>query len=79
MLDTSYDNIGGQGLLNNNELVYSKNLNNKYLVQTILLNDLVDFLPRTNENKLYKEAILKIDIEGFEPLVKFLFNKKNYY
>lgn len=36
-------------------------------VQTVLFDDLVPYIPRTNENKVYKKAILKIDIEGFEP------------
>ncbi len=67
LLQPSGNNIGGQSLLNNQYKTYRKNYKNKYLVQTILFDDLVEVLPRTNENEAYKCAILKIDIEGFEP------------
>ena len=67
MLEPSSNNIGGQGLLNSKKKTYSKNVYNKYLVETIIFDDLVEYLPKTNENKMHKTAILKIDIEGFEP------------
>ena len=42
---------------------------NKYLVETILLDDIVDLLPKqSTTNQTYTKAILKIDIEGVEPL-----------
>jgi FkbM family methyltransferase len=70
-------NIGGQSLLDNNHLVYnSRNkshgqLNkNEYMVETILFDDLIAYLPKKNSietSGVYGKAIMKIDIEGFEP------------
>ena len=37
------------------------------MVETIWFDDILDFLPKNNENKNFEKAILKIDIEGFEP------------
>lgn len=50
---------------------------NKYLVETILFDDIVKFIPKVNRftNKTYTKGILKIDIEGFEPYA-FQFSKK---
>ena len=44
-------------------------MNNKYLVETIVFDDIIPYLPFKNESSKenYKKAILKIDIEGFEP------------
>ena len=39
---------------------------NKFLVETILMDDLLNYLPKRRDNKSYEQAILKIDIEGFE-------------
>ena len=38
----------------------------KYMVQTILLDDIINYFPKI-ANKSYKKAIMKIDIEGYEP------------
>jgi FkbM family methyltransferase len=82
------ENIGGQSLLDNNHLVFNNkseaSLQNestrglgkknfkKYLVETILFDDLLDYLPRKSDvdatrGGFYGRAIMKIDIEGFEP------------
>ena len=57
-------NVGGQGLLAYKHKKFDKNKlkTNKYLVETILFDDIIPYLPKRNSNK----AILKIDIEGFE-------------
>jgi len=67
MLQPDSTNNGGQSLLQNKDKTFSKDENNKYLVETILFNDIIPYLPKNAENKDYKKAILKIDIEGFEP------------
>ena len=65
MLNKQSENIGGQSLLIYD---YKKGLKknsatpNKYLVETILLDDIVDFLPIDKKNKTHKRAILKIGI-----------------
>ena len=40
--------------------------NNKYLVETILLDDLVEHLPLRSDGSPFSRAIIKIDIEGHE-------------
>ena len=67
MLQPDSTNNGGQSLLQNKDKTFTKDENNKYLVETILFNDIIPYLPKNAENKDYKKAILKIDIEGFEP------------
>jgi len=68
-LGSDKENIGGQSLLNNKEKIFQKDENNEYLVETILFNDILPYLPLKNETtkEKYSKAILKIDIEGFEP------------
>ncbi len=77
LLQKVSSNIGGQGLLHKKALSkydstkYDKN----YLVETIILDDIVNFIPKlNNSNQTYKKAILKIDIEGYEPFA-FLSSK----
>jgi hypothetical protein len=48
-------------LLDSRNQIYQKNEDDKYLVETILFDDIVAHFPK---NKQYKQAILKIDIEG---------------
>ena len=69
-LTPSTDNIGGQSLYNERNKTFSKEEMdaNKYLVETILLDDLVEVLPKMPNGSEYTRAVLKIDIEGFEPL-----------
>ena len=66
---TNQINIGGQSLLENKDKIYQMDNNNKYLVETILFDDIVPYLPYRNDStkEKFKKAILKIDIEGFEP------------
>jgi FkbM family methyltransferase len=72
-LAKSDNNIGGQSLLPHNNEVLRKSDNistetDKYLVETVLFDDLVDYLPKVaNSNRNVQRAIVKIDIEGFEP------------
>lgn len=65
-LEMNSINIGGQGLLTYEEKKFDRDQlkqSNKYLVETILFDDIVSYLPKRSTNK----AILKIDIEGYEP------------
>jgi len=62
LLEKSSDNIGGQSLIQNKEKNFEKDDNNKYLVETILFDDIVPYLPAARG----QDALLKIDIEGFE-------------
>jgi FkbM family methyltransferase len=63
------ENIGGQGLKKNENIKYTKSdlATNKYLVETIIFDDIIEYLPKMDNNMAYKKAIMKIDIEGFEP------------
>lgn len=73
LLQAVKSNIGGQSLLENSHKVIKNEandsrffFNNKYLVETILFDDLLSFVPQ----KLLSErarVVIKIDIEGFEP------------
>lgn len=71
LLEKMEDNIGGQSLLKsglaNESFTKADRIKNKYLVETIVFDDIVEFLPRKNKNTRYEKAIMKIDIEGFEP------------
>lgn len=63
-----HENIGAQSLLPHHNEHFTKNKTNKYLVETILFDDIVPYLPFKNDrNERFQKAILKIDIEGFEP------------
>jgi FkbM family methyltransferase len=59
-------NIGGQSLLNHKDKTFSSIQNNKYLVETIWLDDIAECLPRKSDGKSFEKGIMKIDIEGFE-------------
>ena len=59
-------NVGGQTLLNDpNDYSTRKNetsiINDKYMIETILMDDIVEILPHD-----FKDCIMKIDIEGYE-------------
>ena len=66
-------NIGAQSLIPNKEISDAnpihKNESHKYLVETILFDDIVPFLPKKNQKtgEKFQKALLKIDIEGYEP------------
>lgn len=80
LLEKVDQNIGGQSLIHNKVDQYyerSEMNKNKYLVETILFDDIIDFIPmRIKHNKTrYEKAILKIDIEGFEPYA-FQYSKR---
>lgn len=63
-----HENIGAQSLLPFNNLHFKRNKTNKYLVETILFDDIIPYLPVKNKlNEKFSKAVLKIDIEGFEP------------
>ena len=64
MLWKNEKNIGGQGL-DNNLIVTNKQ--DKYVVETITFDDIIDYLPQQSNEETFNKAILKIDIEGFEP------------
>jgi len=61
------NNIGGQSLLDDKNTVFRKDPADRYLVETIYMDDLVDVLPRRADGSEFTDAIVKIDIEGFEP------------
>ncbi len=67
LLQENSKNIGGQGLSKNIILNKNEMKENKYAVETIIFDDLIDYLPKNEHGKDFKKAILKIDIEGFEP------------
>ena len=73
MLQPNGDNIGGQSLIENKNKVVKKedimatDPKAKYYVETILFDDIVTFLPVKPDGTHYKKAIMKIDIEAFEP------------
>lgn len=66
MLYRNQKNIGGQGIIKNQkiDLDEAKARNDKYLVKTIIFDDLVDHIPN---NLAGNKAIMKLDIEGYEP------------
>lgn len=58
-LHQQFGNIGGQSLLNHKNEVYSKqnsSSNDKYLVETILLDDIIPYLPKRKGNQEYRKA-----------------------
>jgi FkbM family methyltransferase len=71
-LNRRIDNIGAQGIIHNetysNEFKSSLSSDDsKYYVRTILFDDLIDYIPLNDENRPYQKAIMKIDIEAYEP------------
>jgi FkbM family methyltransferase len=54
-------NIGGQSLSN-----VDNSINDKYSVETILFDDMIDYFPKKSNGQLYSKVIIKMDIEGFE-------------
>ena len=60
-------NVAAQTLLQYKDKVYERDPKNKYLVETILFDDIVPYLPRKDDGTEFTKALLKIDIEGFEP------------
>lgn len=64
LLESQHSNLGSQMLSEEKSRHLKRNEHDRYQVDTILLDDIVPYLP-ANAN----EAILKIDIEGFEPFV----------
>lgn len=87
LLAKNDNNIGGQSLMNFKDKQFTKDdFKNpeygRYLVRTILTDDLIDILPLNDNNQPYKKAIMKIDIETFEPYAfknaSNLFNKLEF-
>lgn len=62
-------NVGGQSLYPNKDDTFIKDAKDEYLVETILLDDIIDHIPFRNveRKEKFQKAIIKIDIEGFEP------------
>ena len=73
MLEPNKNNIGAQGLVQNMNRVINidqidcKDPRKRYFVKTILFNDIVSYLPLNKDGNRYEKAIMKIDIESFEP------------
>ena len=63
LLSSVPNNAGGQSLYENRKRQFARSdlKSNKYLVETVLLDDLVECLPPG-----FTQALLKVDIEGFE-------------
>ena len=68
MLQEDHKNVGGQGLLENKDKVFTREdlKSNKFLVETILLDDIIEYIPTNKQKQINKKAIIKIDIQGFE-------------
>jgi FkbM family methyltransferase len=68
LLHKNEHNIGGQALRKYEYGSYTKSdlASNKYLVETILLDDLLEYLPIKGDREQEVNAIMKLDIEGFE-------------
>ncbi len=67
-------NVGGQFLSNN---LNNRTIDKKYIVKTILFDDLIEHLPKDSNRENYKKVIIKIDIEGFELFA--LENSKQFF
>ena len=65
-------NLGGQYLTNN---LVGQNINKKYLVKTILFDDLITHFPKDSNGEKFRKVIIKIDVEGFE-LFAFEYSKE---
>ena len=68
LLQKNPTNVGGQSLNSNEAKHFSKDETNKYLVETILFDDIIPYIPR-NPYIHYgnrRQTLLKIDIEGHE-------------
>lgn len=80
-LNPVYNNIGGQSLLENKLKTFNRDPSDRYLVETIYFDDIVDSLPKNEQGQDFTNAIMKIDIEGFEPFAfvhaQKLFSKLN--
>lgn len=59
VLTSFKSNVGAQSIIHEDQALL-KEKTNKYVVETILFDDLIDFLPKG------KKVIMKIDIEGYE-------------
>jgi FkbM family methyltransferase len=74
LLKQEATNIGGQSLIENKNRTFTKDdmlnqndINSKYFVETIFFDDIVYSLPLNKDGRQYTIAIMKIDIESFEP------------
>ena len=65
--------------MDNKDQTFVKNENNTYLVETILFSDIIDFFPKNKHNKSFTQALMKIDIEGYEPLALTLESAKKLF
>ncbi|RMZ97667.1 hypothetical protein BpHYR1_024946 [Brachionus plicatilis] len=59
-------NIGEQSFLGQKSS-QDREENDRYAVKTIVFDDILQVIPKQANGKEYEKAILKIDIEGFEP------------
>ena len=73
LLKNELRNIGGQSLIEHKNRVFTKNdikpndPNAKYFVETILFDDIVHNMPLKDDGNHHTTAVMKIDIESFEP------------
>lgn len=63
------EDIGGQGLVQFENYAFNKSdmKNDIYLVETIYFDDLISIIPKREDGSEYRKAVIKIDIEGYEP------------
>ena len=66
LLKADKTNVGAQSLMDFRNVTFVKDTNNKYLVETILLDDLLPLIHIKSSEKQRPKCIVKIDIEGFE-------------
>ena len=73
LLKKQMHNIGGQSLIENKNKVFTKDdikpndIDSKYFVETILFDDIVYNLPLKKDGTHHTSAVMKIDIEAYEP------------
>ena len=63
------NSVAEQGLLAFNHMKLNKKSlpPEMFVIETILIDDIVDYLPKRNDGTEFRQAIMKVDIEGFEP------------
>ena len=61
--------ISAQQIIVNENKKLKRDPRDKYQVETIILDDIIPYLPKQDDGTEFKSAAMKIDVEGFEPFV----------
>ena len=59
--------MAAQGIFENKGKKFKRDSRDKYQVETIVLDDVIPYLPKRDDGTEFERAAMKIDIEGFEP------------